>query len=111
VQQVVLNLLNNAIDALVEKPVQPSRISISGQVRPDWIDLRVADNGCGIDDAQKQDVFALFKTSKSKGMGVGLWLSQSIVASHGGHLSFESEPGQGTVFLLSLPTRDYVLAS
>jgi signal transduction histidine kinase len=110
-QQVMLNLLNNAIDALVEKPVQPSRISISGQVRPDWIDLRVADNGCGIDDAQKQDVFALFKTSKSKGMGVGLWLSQSIVASHGGHLSFESEPGQGTVFLLSLPTRDYVLAS
>lgn len=110
-QQVVLNLLNNAIDALVEKPVQPSRISISGQVRPDWIDLRIADNGCGIDDAQKQYVFALFKTSKSKGMGVGLWLSQSIVASHGGHLSFESEPGQGTVFLLSLPTRDYVLAS
>jgi len=110
-QQVVLNLLNNAIDALVEKSVQPSRISISGQVRPDWIDLRIADNGCGIDDAQKQDVFALFKTSKSKGMGVGLWLSQSIVASHGGHLSFESEPGQGTVFLLSLPTRDDVLAS
>lgn len=110
-QQVVLNLLNNAIDARVEQPVEPSRIAISGQLRPGWLELRIADNGCGISEAQKADVFALFKTSKSQGMGVGLWLSQSIVESHGGRLTFESEAGQGTVFLLALPAHEYVLGS
>jgi signal transduction histidine kinase len=110
-QQVVLNLLNNAIDALVEKPGQPSRIAISGKVLPDWIELRIADNGCGIHEGQELDIFALFKTSKSQGMGVGLWLSQSIVESHGGRLSFESEAGQGAVFLLTLPSHEYVLGS
>lgn len=110
-QQVVLNLLNNAIDALVEKPAQPSRIGVTGTLRPGFVDLKISDNGCGIDLSQQADVFALFKTSKSQGMGVGLWLSQSIVASHRGHLGFESEAGQGTVFLLSLPSHDYVLAS
>lgn len=110
-QQVVLNLLNNAIDALVEKPGQPSRIAISGKVLPDWVELRIADNGCGIHEGQEQDIFALFKTSKSQGMGVGLWLSQSIVESHGGRLSFESEAGQGAVFLLALPSHECVLGS
>jgi signal transduction histidine kinase len=110
-QQVVLNLLNNAIDALVEKPAQPSRIRITGELRPGFVDLKISDNGCGIDPSQQADVFALFKTSKSQGMGVGLWLSQSIVASHRGHLGFESEAGQGTVFLLSLPSHEYALAS
>ena len=110
-QQVVLNLLNNAIEALLEKPGQPSRIVISGQARPGWVELRIADNGCGMEDDEKEDVFALFKTSKSKGMGVGLWLSQSIVATHGGRLSFESEAGQGTVFLLALPSHEYVLGN
>ncbi len=110
-QQVVLNLLNNAIDALVEKSGHAARIAISGQVQSDWVELRIADNGCGIAEDEKADVFALFKTSKSKGMGVGLWLSQSIVASHGGRLSFESEAGQGTVFLLALPAHEYVLGS
>ena len=110
-QQVVLNLLNNAVDALVEKPGQPSRIAISGKVLTDWVELHIADNGCGISEAQKQDIFALFKTSKSQGMGVGLWLSQSIVESHGGRLSFESVAGQGTVFLLALPSHEYVLGS
>lgn len=110
-QQVVLNLLNNAIDARLENPAEPSRITISGQLRPGWVELRIADNGCGITEAQKEDIFALFKTSKSQGMGVGLWLSQSIVESHGGRLTFESEAGQGAVFLLALPAHDYVLGN
>jgi signal transduction histidine kinase len=110
-QQVVLNLLNNAIDALVEKPGQPSRIQVKGTLRPGFVDLSITDNGCGIDASQHADVFALFKTSKSQGMGVGLWLSQSIVTSHRGHLGFESEAGQGTVFLLSLPAREYGLTA
>jgi signal transduction histidine kinase len=54
-------------------------------------------------------VFSLFKSSKSEGMGVGLWLSQSIVQAHQGTLSFSSQPGQGTVFTLRLPATEYVL--
>jgi signal transduction histidine kinase len=110
-QQVVLNLLNNAVDALVEQPASPSRIRVTGEIRPGFVDLKVADNGHGIDTSQHHDVFALFKTSKSQGMGVGLWLSQSIVSSHRGQLSFQSTPGQGAVFLLSLPSHAYVQVS
>lgn len=105
-QQVVLNLLNNAIDVLVEQPAAPSRITVTGEMRPGFVDLKIADNGRGIDPSQHDDVFALFKTSKSQGMGVGLWLSQSIVASHRGQLSLQSAPGQGAVFLLSLPSQN-----
>lgn len=110
-QQVVLNLLNNAIDALVEQPAVPSRITVTGEVRPGLVELKIADNGRGIDPTQHEDVFALFKTSKSQGMGVGLWLSQSIVTSHRGQLTLQSAPGQGAVFSLTLPSHEYVVAS
>ena len=110
-QQVVLNLLNNAIDALVEQPARAGMIRIQGEVQPGWVVLNITDNGSGIDPSQHADVFSLFKTSKSHGMGVGLWLSQSIVLSHRGHLSFESVPGRGTVFSLRLPSHEYVMVS
>jgi two-component system sensor histidine kinase DctS len=65
--------------------------------------LEVQDNGPGIAPERAEDVFSLFKTSKSQGMGVGLWLSRSIVEMHGGRLTFQSEPGRRTVFTLRLP--------
>jgi signal transduction histidine kinase len=81
---------------------------VTGEARPGLVELKIADNGRGIDPAQHDDVFALFKTSKSQGMGVGLWLSQSIVTSHRGQLSLQSAPGQGAVFSLTLPSHEYV---
>lgn len=102
-QQVVLNLLNNAMDALIEAQVAQPCIQVSCALGDGWMTLRVKDNGPGIDPSQTDDVFALFKTSKSQGMGVGLWLSQAIVQSHGGFLDFESHVGQGAVFSLRLP--------
>ena len=108
-QQVVLNLLNNAIDALAEASTASPRISIMCFAEADFAILRVRDNGPGIDPAQSEDIFALFKTSKSQGMGVGLWLSQAIVQSHGGQLDFDSTPGQGAVFSLRLPIHSYAL--
>jgi signal transduction histidine kinase len=53
----------------------------------------------------------LFKTSKSQGMGVGLWLSRAIVESHGGQLNFKSDPGWGTVFTMRLPSTSVHRAS
>jgi len=108
-QQVVLNLLNNAMDALIDAQVRCPCIRIHCAATDGFLLLRVEDNGPGIDSAQQEDVFALFKTSKSQGMGVGLWLSQAIVQSHGGRLEFESSPGQGAVFSLRLPMHERAL--
>ena len=102
-QQVVLNLLNNAIDALTESGCDKPELRISGKALGDQLHLEVEDNGLGIAPERAEDVFNLFKTSKSQGMGVGLWLSRSIVEMHGGRLTFQSEPGLRTVFTLRLP--------
>ncbi len=110
-QQVLLNLLNNAIDALDDKQAADGVIRVQGVAEPGWVTLTIADNGSGIDPSQHEDVFSLFKTSKSQGMGVGLWLSQSIASSHRGHLTFESEAGQGATFSLRLPSDELVTNS
>jgi signal transduction histidine kinase len=102
-QQVVLNLLNNAIDAMVEGRTSYPHLTLRGKVVGEYIELQVQDNGKGVEPDRQDDVFSLFKTSKSQGMGVGLWLSRSIAESHGGRLSFQSEPGLRTVFTLRLP--------
>jgi len=102
-QQVILNLLNNAIDALMESGLPHPELRIRGKVVGQFLELQVQDNGKGIAAECAEDVFSLFKTSKSQGMGVGLWLSRSIVEVHGGRLTFQSEPGRSTVFTLRLP--------
>jgi signal transduction histidine kinase len=102
-QQVILNLLNNAIDALMESGLPHPELRIRGKVVGQFLELQVQDNGKGIAPECAEDVFSLFKTSKSQGMGVGLWLSRSIVEVHGGRLTFQSEPGRSTVFTLRLP--------
>lgn len=102
-QQVVLNLLNNAIVATSDAGVADPHIRVDCRIELGHAELAVWDNGHGIAPEQHPDVFALFKSPLSKHMGVGLWLSQAIVQSHGGQLRFECKPGQGTVFLLRLP--------
>jgi len=106
-QQVVLNLINNAVDALNLVDRQPRQLKITGEAQEGYLLLTVADNGPGISVEDQEAVFSLFKTSKSDGMGVGLWLSQSIVESHGGMLTFTTEPGRGCVFTLKLPSAEY----
>lgn len=109
-QQVVLNLFNNAIDAMQANVGQVRRLIVRSRTTADALQLMVEDTGKGIAPELQDEVFSLFKTTKSHGMGVGLWLSQSIVETHGGWLRFQSEPGHGTVFTLNLPThRDVVM--
>lgn len=105
-QQVILNLLNNAIDALKESGRLPPELHIRAQASGQHLELEIEDNGIGIAPEHADDVFSLFKTSKSHGMGVGLWLSRSIVETHGGRLTFHSEPDRRTVFTLRLPLLD-----
>lgn len=107
-QQVILNLLNNAIDALMDSALPHPELRIRGRATEQCVVLEVEDNGPGIEAERADDVFSLFKTSKSQGMGVGLWLSRSIVEVHGGRLTFLSEPGVRTVFTLRLPLAENI---
>lgn len=102
-QQVVLNLFNNAMDALLEKRTRHPYLKVWGYQKEGFMVLHVQDNGKGIPVDMQDEIFSLFKTSKVQGMGVGLWLSRAIVESHGGQLSFKSDPGWGTVFTMRLP--------
>ena len=97
-------------DALAGVQRQPRRLQVVGEIDEHHVVLHVIDNGPGIPLEHQEGVFSLFKTSKTDGMGVGLWLSQSIVETHGGQLSFSSDLGQGCTFSLKLPRAEYVLS-
>ncbi len=107
IQQVVVNLLNNALRAVIHPGPSQPRIAVSLRSHEGGgILLTVQDNGCGVPQALHEDMFALVKSDAARDMGIGLWLSQKVVESQGGSLSFESTPGQGTVFRLYLPKHD-----
>lgn len=102
-QQVVLNLMNNAIDACAENSHKNKNISVSTALVNQHIVLTVKDNGAGISPEMSASVFELFKTTKAEGMGVGLWLSKTVVNAHRGDISFQTELNVGTCFEVRLP--------
>jgi len=100
--QVILNIILNALDALPEG----GRIAISlGQEEPHFLALKISDTGPGIPDHILPHIFDPFFTTKGPGQGTGLGLavSQGIVARHGGEIQVSSTPGQGTTFTIILP--------
>ncbi|MDB9376205.1 ATP-binding protein [Nodularia sphaerocarpa] len=110
--QVFMNILNNAIDALEESIVNgkkndPPTIEICTQViGGNWIEIHITDNGTGIPDNFKQRLFDPFFTTKPVGKGTGLGLSisyQIVVEKHGGQLNCVSTQGQGTEFIIKIP--------
>lgn len=110
INQALLNLILNAKDAIVEKRRQGSGemgvIRISTALSGDWIELRVADNGTGIPESIRDRIFEPFFTSKEVGKGTGQGLAMvyaTIVERHGGRVTFETETGVGTTFIVKLP--------
>lgn len=104
IQQVILNLIRNAVDALSDDPTAEEYVLIKTQLSDDEkIEVIVADNGQGISQDIKDNLFHPFFTTKEKGMGIGLSISQTIVNTHGGKLWFESNSDKGTSFFISLP--------
>lgn len=108
--QVFLNLIVNAAHAIESTVKGSSRrglIKITTSVAGDAALIAVADNGCGIAASIRGRIFDPFFTTKEvgKGTGQGLTLARAIVDKHGGSLTFESEPGHGTTFLVRLPIR------
>ncbi len=109
-KQVLINLVQNAVQALGERPGQitittahPERF---GDFRsaPDFVELRVADDGPGIPADQQLNIFVPFFTTKQKGTGLGLAICQRIVKNHGGTISVQSRQGEGTTFTIRLPS-------
>ena len=103
IQQVLLNLINNAIQALTTSSQLIKKITIEAQHIEGGILLTVADNGDGIPEASQKQLFELLSSSKSSGMGLGLWLCNHIVTRHGGSIAFEANPGGGAKFILKFP--------
>lgn len=101
-QQVALNLLLNAADAL---PATGGMVRLSVEVRGAQAALVVADNGSGMDEETRLRCFDLFFTTKQVGEGTGLGLSvaHTIVSNHGGRIEVDSSPGRGTTFTVLLP--------
>ena len=102
-QQVLLNLMTNASEAFVPTFQGVKRISVHTRLEDNRILLTVADNGSGIPSDIETQVFELLRTSKDTGMGIGLWLSKTIVESHQGQINFTTTLNAGTTFTVALP--------
>ncbi|MEM9005267.1 MAG: ATP-binding protein [Cyanobacteria bacterium P01_F01_bin.86] len=105
--QVFLNILSNAIDALENYQTPQKKIRIQTEVIPnEWIVIRIADNGPGIPEVLRSRIFDPFFTTKltSKGIGIGLYISYQIITEqHGGKFYYHSTPNKGTEFVILLP--------
>lgn len=104
-QQVILNLINNGMDAMRDLPTDRRVLTVTTGVGADLNCgvILVEDNGPGIAEKDKMKLFMPFFTTKSEGLGMGLSISRSILDSLGGRISFENRPEQGSVFRVELP--------
>jgi len=102
-QQVLLNLITNAIEAFPATFEGFKNITIQTNIESNRIVMSVADNGVGISPEIEAVVFELLRTNKESGMGIGLWLSKTIIDSHQGNISFTTHVNQGTRFVMTLP--------
>ncbi|MEB4590382.1 HAMP domain-containing sensor histidine kinase [Candidatus Thiothrix sp. Deng01] len=107
IEQVILNIVQNAIDAMREITSQRRQVMVRCFINPDgMVQVDISDTGPGMDANLKEHVFDAFVTTKGqKGMGIGLSLCRSIIEGHGGHLWVKSEPGQGATFSFTLPVK------
>src|SRR5207302_5873006 len=103
INQVVLNLVSNAIDACPAG----GKVTVGTRSAPDEVEIFVADTGSGIDPGIRQKIFDPFFTTKpqGKGTGLGLSISYGIVQAHGGTIALESTVGKGTRFVVRLPRK------
>ena len=104
-QQVVLNLLLNAVEAVSENPSPPRLVTVrtAAEAEGRAVSLGVVDTGPGIDPETAKGLFEAFFTTKPQGLGLGLSICRSIAEAHGGAISFSATPGKGSEFWLRLP--------
>jgi two-component system, LuxR family, sensor kinase FixL len=101
IQQVVLNLIRNAVEAMGTSDVRELTISTAAE-DDHMVAVSVADTGSGIAPERMSQLFQPFVTEKPHGMGVGLSICRTIVEAHGGRITVEGNPGGGTIFRFTL---------
>jgi PAS domain S-box-containing protein len=104
IQQVLLNVVRNAVEAIVAGGARERNVQIeTTRGETGFVEIRVADTGPGLAAEALEKVFEPFYTTKAEGIGIGLALSRSIADAHGGRLWATAAPGRGATFHLSLP--------
>lgn len=106
IEQVLLNLVRNAMEAVIELDRGRRQIVIDVTAGPDdWVTLEIRDHGQGCPQDMAEKIFEPFVTSKPNGLGIGLSISHGIVEAHGGSLWLAENSAQGAVFRFTLPTQ------
>ena len=98
-KQIIFNLVKNATEAMTDG----GKISIKATASDDKVTLEISDTGTGIPTGI--DIFEPFFTTKPQGIGIGLSIVQQIVRAHGGSITYDSEHGKGTTFVIALPRK------
>ncbi|MGR9106580.1 MAG: PAS domain-containing sensor histidine kinase [Gammaproteobacteria bacterium] len=105
IQQVILNLIRNGVDAMIESGANPQTLLVRTLKETDQlIRIDIIDRGGGVDQNTAENIFDPFFSTKCNGMGLGLSICRSIARSHGGHLDFVNNAEAGATFSLRLPT-------
>jgi PAS domain S-box-containing protein len=104
IEQVLINLIRNSIEALTanDNPIKTVTLS-SLMLDENQLQIQVRDNGSAIEQAIQEKLFTPFVTTKTEGMGMGLSICRSLITAHNGTLTFDSQPGLGTCFYITLP--------
>lgn len=103
-QQVLINLLNNAIEALEQNESKQKTIAILVTKRNTNIEISIEDSGPGIPESHQSQIFELLVTNKDAGSGIGLWLSKNIINRFGGNIKVHNKIDGGACFVIELPS-------
>ena len=103
IEQVILNLVNNAIQSIASSATSDGVIQIEAFADRDLVNFSISDNGAGVPAQFKQNLFELLNTTKQSGMGLGLWLCKHIVTRYDGTIWHEDSANQGATFKVRLP--------
>jgi signal transduction histidine kinase len=105
-EQVLLNLILNGMDATIGVVDRPREVRVGSSVRePGWVEITVRDTGVGFGPDEQERLFEPFYSTKAQGMGLGLSITRTIVDGHGGHLWAERNEEHGATFHVALPAR------
>jgi signal transduction histidine kinase len=111
IQQVILNLIRNAIDAMATVEGRSRILTASSKSAGDHVSITIRDTGTGVDPANRERLFDALYTTKGSGLGLGLSICRKIVAAHGGRLWIEESTVYGTAFTFVLPLRQSIRMS
>ncbi len=106
IQQVLINLVNNAIDAILKNTSTIKKIIVTTKYSEEFIIFSVEDSGKGMSDTTLAKIFEAFHTTKANGMGMGLAISKTIIDAHAGDIQVKSILNVGTIFTIKLPIQE-----